>query len=265
MNLGFKIKRFIKQQPFKRPQTHAVTMTCTVPKNTVHGYTIIPVPLNTSYQHFKNLSLSPTLGHELHTVGTNYCYVIANDLLKDSRNITLQYIVTVQPRQTKVRINPTVKKIYDYTISHLTYGNAIRGLYSYEESMQKLCVDCGGFSSVMQKLLSDEGITSRIVSGFWTVNNSNAMHAWLEYEHSADVWIPLDASTDFLGRQGRTYKTGGCGYVGSDRIVVSTGSHHNVHYKSLHTTLDILQTPITILPDNSVEYIEEYLFSTTRI
>lgn len=265
MKLGFKIKRFIKQQPFRRPQTYNVAMRCTVPQNTIHGYTVIPVPLNTSYQHFKNLSLSPSLGHELHTINTNYCYAIANDLLKNSRNISLQYTVTVQPRQASIRINPTVKKIYDYTISHLTYGNAIRGLYSYEESMKKLCVDCGGFSSVMQKLLHDEGINSRIVAGFWTMTNSNAMHAWLEYEDSKNVWIPLDASTDFLSRQGRTYKTGGCGYVGSDRIVVSTGSHHDLHYKSIHTTLDILQTPITILPDNSVEYIEEYSFSTTRI
>ncbi len=264
MKFGFVIKRFIRQRPFKRVNSYLVTTTCKIPVSLTAGYTVIAAPLDTPYQHIKNITLSPTLKYDLITIGSNQCYVIANDLLKESRCISLQYSATVKSRFPHVEVNPIVEKVYDYTLSHLTYGNAIRGLYSYEQSMKKRCVDSGGFSSVMQKLLADEGIRSRIVAGFWAGYEKSTMHAWLEYEHSENVWVPLDASTDFLSRQGRTYKTGGCGFVGSDRIVLSTSSHHDFTYKSIHTSIDILQTPISIQSDNSIKYIEDYSFSTSR-
>lgn len=265
MNSLFHIKRIIKQRKFWRPHTYSVHMTVSVPVRHTTGHTLVALPQETPYQQPSTIVLSPTSPSVIQSVGSNQCLVIANDLLKESRDFTVEYTVAVQPRHATVPIHPTVRSMYEYTLRNLTYGNPIRGLYSSEESMQKKCVDCGGFSSVLQNLLKKEGINARIVAGFWAGYDQSTMHAWLEYEHSPKLWVPLDASTDFLQQHKRTYKTGGCGFVGSDRIVVSLGSHHTFTSHSVSTTIDILQTPIIITDDGKTDFIDHYSFSTTPL
>lgn len=261
MNPLFHIKRIIKQRKFWRPQTYTVRITVSIPASITTGYTLLAPPQHTTYQQYNNVTLSPIVQPTIHTIGSNQCYVIANDLLKESRDISFECTVAVQPRRTQHAIHPTIKKIYNYTVRNLTYGNPIRGLYSNEEALKKKCVDCGGFSSVLQSLLKKEGIHSRIVAGFWAGYDRSTMHAWLEYEHAPNEWIPLDASTDFLQQRGRTYKTGGCGYVGSDRVVVSVGSYHTFEFDSISSTIDILQTPIVIEPNKKIQFIDQYSIS----
>lgn len=265
MNPIFHIKRLIKQRKFWQPQTYQVNMSVSIPALYTSGYILLALPHDTAYQRYSNVVLSPIVQPVVQAIGPNQCYLIANDLLKEFRSISLEYTITVQPRRAPNHIHPIVKKAYEYTLDNFTYGNPIRGLYSYEESMQKKCVDCGGFSSILQGMLKKEGINSRIVAGFWAGYERCTMHAWLEYEHSPNEWVPLDASTDFLQRQGRTYKTGGCGYVGSDRIVVSIGSYHSFEFDSISTVIDILQTPIVIQPDGVIEFIDQYSFTTTSL
>lgn len=274
MSLVFFIKRYIAQRKFWQQRTYAVTFVCT-PIFDV-GVTILTLPLETSYQQLITpVSLSPTITHHTKKIGENMVYLIANDLFVKATQLTMKFTVTVSPRHrsprpisprhNKALVDPVIKRIYLEVMQELTYGNPIRGLYSYEQAMKKRCVDCGGFASVLEKRLRDEHIEARIVAGFWAGYDDNTMHAWVEYLDSTGRWIPLDAATDFLSQQGRTYKTGGCGYVGSDRVVLSVGSHFNLDIANTNTKLDILQTPITVTPDNAISYIDDYSFSTKVI
>ncbi len=90
-------------------------------------------------------------------------------------------------------------------------------------------------------------IPARIVAGFWVGYNKNTMHAWCEYMLPDKTWIPIDASVYQLYKQQRSYKFGGNGYVGSDRIVVSENSDFDISINDKRSiNVRILQTPIAV-------------------
>ncbi|OGY59010.1 MAG: hypothetical protein A3E61_02055 [Candidatus Colwellbacteria bacterium RIFCSPHIGHO2_12_FULL_43_12] len=150
--------------------------------------------------------------------------------------------------ETNLKI--VLKKIYEYVVNNLKYGNPIDDLYSFEEALSGKPVDCGGFDSLLGSLYMSLGIPARIVSGFWAgemeVQAHKKMHAWLEILLPNDVWFPLDPSVDYLRRQGRTKKSGGFGEVGSDRIAFSVGSDIPLRIGDTEKTYDIFQHPIVV-------------------
>lgn len=151
---------------------------------------------------------------------------------------------------TETNLRIALRRIYEYVINNLKYGNPINDLYSFEEALSGKPVDCGGFDSLLGSIYMSLGIPSRIVSGFWAGETEaqayKKMHAWLEILLPNDVWFPLDPSVDYLRRQGRTRKSGGFGEVGSDRIAFSVGSDIPLRIGDVEKTYDILQHPIVI-------------------
>ncbi|MBI5079067.1 transglutaminase domain-containing protein [Candidatus Wolfebacteria bacterium] len=161
----------------------------------------------------------------------------------------------------------TVLKLYEFARDYLTYGNPIKGLYSFKEAMLKREVDCGGFTSFFGSLCMAKGIPSRIVSGFWAAHRNHnggqpPMHAWAEFMLPDGRWIPADPSVEHLLSRGRTDKSGRFGFVGSDRVIFSRGSDILLEIEGKKITADILQNPIVIAEkgDNSVKI--EFVFST---
>lgn len=147
------------------------------------------------------------------------------------------------------RVIEVARKLYEFTIDYLTYGNPIKGLYSFKEAMAKREVDCGGFASFLGSLCMAKGIPSRIVAGFWAAhhNHNNGqppMHAWLEFMLPDGRWLPADPSVGHLFARGRTNKSGGFGFVGSDRIIFSRGSDILLEIEDKKIAIDILQNPI---------------------
>ncbi|PJE58042.1 MAG: hypothetical protein COU81_02915, partial [Candidatus Portnoybacteria bacterium CG10_big_fil_rev_8_21_14_0_10_36_7] len=150
-----------------------------------------------------------------------------------------------------------VKKLYNYVRDTLKYGGPIEGLYSSQDALSKSEVDCGGFSTLLCALLVSRGISARIVSGFWAGYADNGMHVWVEYLSDSGRWIGVDASSDKLFRQGRSYKSGHFGFLGSDRIAMSVGCGLIMESKE---QVDILQNPIVTasLGEQSCKWISEF-------
>ncbi|EKD76531.1 MAG: hypothetical protein ACD_43C00071G0004 [uncultured bacterium] len=88
------------------------------------------------------------------------------------------------------------------------------------------------------------------------------MHAWIECLLPNGQWLALDPSVEYLRKQGRTNKLGGFNEIGSDRIVMNTGSHHTVRLGSQTITMDIIQTPTFIATNGDFEYIKNYKILT---
>ena len=89
------------------------------------------------------------------------------------------------------------------------------------------------------------------------------MHAWLECLLPNSDWLPLDPSVAWLRRAKRTYNLGGFNQIGSDRIVMNTGSQHDIQLPGLRLTLGIIQTPLFVKTTGDIEYIQTYQLKTT--
>lgn len=135
------------------------------------------------------------------------------------------------------------KKVNQYVIDNLKYGQPILGLYPAEQAVQLKEVDCGGFSSLFVALMNFFGIPARIVSGFWAGYSDNAMHAWAEFMLPDGKWIPVDPATEQLRQKKRTKKFGFFGKIGSDRIVFSLGCDVPICISEQEHFVDILQNP----------------------
>ena len=143
----------------------------------------------------------------------------------------------------------TLEVLYNQTLDYLTYGNPIPGLYSTIDALRLGCVDCGGFSTYLGALAQACGIPSRLVSGFWVGYHHNEMHAWVESLLPDGTWWPMDASVDWMRRRGRSRKHGGFGHIGSDRVVISVGTNHQLRYQGREYNVGMLQLPM-LLNDN---------------
>lgn len=200
---------------------------------------------------------------EYHAIDLPQQYLQSNQLINIQDDNIQQLVEPILQRYTAVMDITTA--LYELVLKTLTYGNPIRGLYSPQQALQKRCVDCGGFSSLLIALYRACGIPARLVAGYWAGYKNNDMHAWMEFMLPDGTWIPIDGSTDYLRRQQRTYKTGEFSFVGSDRIVYSTGLNHTVEINGAELSLDILQTPISIDMDNKVLYSDSFSFATEKI
>lgn len=152
----------------------------------------------------------------------------------------------------------TIAAAYRYVLHHLRYGNPMRGLYDSQTALTHIAVDCGGFDSLLVTLLRASGIPARLVAGYWAGYAKNGMHAWAECVLPNNEWLPLDPSVHQLRNQKRTMKSGGFGWVGSDRIAVSTDCDHAIALSTEDTQprrttqLDILQTPVLLQENGEI-------------
>ena len=159
----------------------------------------------------------------------------------------------------ETNLSSSLRKLYDYVVENLEYGNPVKGLYAYNYALENKTVDCGGFDSLLGALCRSRGIPSRIVSGFWAEGGISEaykkMHAWLEVLLPNGEWLPLDPSVEHLEKRGRSGKEGGFGITGNDRIAFSCGSDIPLNIGEREMSVDILQNPIVFAEggDNSVE------------
>jgi hypothetical protein len=164
---------------------------------------MIPVPITTEYQEIMPIFKERAMSFD----------VVLN--AGENKFVSVPFSARVVPRRYKNLIPPEIIRANEFVIEYLTYGNPIDGLYTAREAREKRIVDCGGFDTLLQDELKKEGFKSTVISGFW---NDGKMHAWIEI----DGGIPADPSVEYLRRHGRTKKSGELGFVGSDRIAIST-------------------------------------------
>jgi len=139
---------------------------------------------------------------------------------------------------------PTIlHNLNEYVINRLHYGNAISGLYSTRDALEKEMVDCGGFDTLFIALARVLGIPTRLVAGFWAGYRTNPMHAWVEALLPDGQWMPIDPSVEHLARRGRARKGGKLGFSGSNRIVFSYGADIPVEVNNQTLAVPILQNP----------------------
>lgn len=152
-------------------------------------------------------------------------------------------------------ISEYLRHCYDHVVSSLSYGHPILGLYSSTEALKLPRVDCGGFDALLGSLLLARRIPARLVAGFWA-NADVGMHAWLEARLPDGRWLALDPSVDHLARAGRTRRTGGFGFVGSDRIACSFGSDLPVVVHGQTYAVPLLQHAVWLRPKQPVQLLE---------
>jgi len=153
-----------------------------------------------------------------------------------------------------------VKKLYDFTLNYLTYGQPIDGLYPYNQALNEKITDCGGFSTFLASLFQSQNIPSRLVVGFiikknflidflstfnfyFLTFNSLMMHAWLEILLPNNQWFPLDPSLDWRRKKGQTKRQGGFGFIANDRLVTSFGCDFELEIEGKNYKIDLLQQP----------------------
>ncbi len=191
---------------------------------------VIPLPLSASYQTITPRFDEPKM----------LCELELNPGQEEVISVPFQ--ARVEPRRASENVITQVMKMCnEFVIGYLSYGNPIDGLYTAKEAREKRVVDCGGFDTLLQDELQKKGIQSNVVAGFWS---DGKMHAWLEIEGT----IPVDPSVEYLRRQGRTKKSGRLGFVGSDRIAISSGG-------------EFLQHPFLLKEDKDITY-EKHFYCT---
>lgn len=195
--------------------------------------------------------------------------------LADSRHIQTHHL-TIKELARKLKsetrsISDIVKRINEYVIRRLDYGNPIVGLYDSLEALTLKKVDCGGFDTLMIALCRAAGIPARLVNGFWTgyengdaaSPNKNDMHAWLEIQMPSGEWIPADPSVEQLYRLGRSKKLGEIGQTGSDRIIFSYGCDYSLDVNNQEIPVEILQKPLLHTSDPQIEITQEIICQKT--
>lgn len=190
-------------------------------------------------------------------------YLMPNRYL-DSDNFVVKKLYHKIAEKNSGKISEIVRMFYNYVVDNIKYGKPIEGLYSAKDVLREECVDCGGFCSLLGSLYKIAGIPSRIVSGFWAGYERNNMHVWLEFMLPNGSWVPADPSADSLFRSGRSYKSGGLGFVGSDRIALSRGCDFELMVLGKNDfKIDILQNPVVRAGagDKSLSAQNEFLVS----
>lgn len=153
-----------------------------------------------------------------------------------------------------------IQAFNEYVITHFTYGDPMKGLYSAHDAFAKRVVDCGGFDTALCALCISRGIPARIVSGFWAGRQSKEMmHAWCEIMLPEGTWIAADPSVEYLVRNGRDRtRSGRLGYIGSDHITFSIGCDIPIDVGVQSVRADILQHPFLSAEQNGVTLESSY-------
>jgi len=178
-------------------------------------------------------------------------------ILNDSR---IKSIIQSQIKNT-YSSGEKIKQLYNYVKNRLSYGNPISGLYTPNQALSLDCVDCGGFVTLLCSLLHSVDIECYPVFGFFAGYKKNTMHAWIEVPLENGDVFPLDPSSDKLFDEGRSFKSGGLGWVGSDRIIFSKGSDFPLSINTSSAQIDILQNAFCY-PANDKLTLETNLHTT---
>lgn len=272
---------------------------------------IFSLPLSNHYQQIKNLKIQSNNYQILQEKRWGNEIIIFNDVknipqitfdfypksyqtnipefffLKDYQNKKLKIInnrfingndLKIKKLAAKVigkekNIKKIAEKIYDFTLSYLTYDKPIEGLYSYKQALNEKITDCGGFSTFLASLLQSLNIPTRLVVGFLIkesflkkiLNTFHVlrftlyyfkfyvprfmfhdllMHAWLEFQLPDNIWFPLDPSIEWRRNKGLTKRKGGFGFIPSDRLVISFGCDFKIKIDKITKELEILQNPV---------------------
>ncbi len=177
-----------------------------------------------------------------------------------------QSIIKDEPRLERI-----IKKLYDYTLKTLSYGNKTKGLYTYKQALEEKTTDCGGYSNLLISLLQSVKIPCRLVVGhmvmpgrvkstlsqipeqipclapfslFGLTFRSFYMHVWVEVLLPNESWFPLDPSIEWQRSHHRTKSEGGFGHIPADRLVLSYGSGFTYTIEGKDYHVDLLQYPI---------------------
>lgn len=177
----------------------------------------------------------------------------------DKKIKTLSFRLTKNSRSSSDKI----KTIYSFVKNALSYGSPIEGLYRPDQAYRLPCVDCGGFVTFFISLLAATSISSLPVFGFFANDKKNSPHAWAEIKGRREEAIPFDPSAEKLFEEGRSFTSGGFGWVGSDRIVLSRGCDFKIKLDNKIIRVDILQYPLVIPKDKEIKV--ALLFKTKRI
>lgn len=171
---------------------------------------------------------------------------------------------TVRKTMNKeLRLDYIIRALYDHTLSYLSYGNPIDGLYSYKEAYTAQITDCGGFSTYLASLLQAVNIPCRLVVGFvlkprcfgnllfkFDIGILNFdlinIHAWLEVLLPDNSWFPLDPAVEWRRNHKLSNRRGGYGNIPADRLVVSFGEDFKIEISNHSYNIDLLQKPILI-------------------
>jgi transglutaminase-like putative cysteine protease len=147
------------------------------------------------------------------------------------------------------KLIPLMKKMYDYVVSTLRYGDPIDGLYSYKDALSRDKVDCGGFCMLLSSLLGVFHVPHYLAVGYligWGSEKKLSQHVWLEVVMPDGTIFPLDPSQDQRRATGHSSRWGGFGYTGSDRLVVSYGNDIALKIEDKEKTEALLQHPLSI-------------------
>jgi len=156
-----------------------------------------------------------------------------------------------------------LKKLYQFTLSYLTYGKPTDSLYPYQQALKEKTTDCGGFSTFLASLLQSQNIPCRLVVGFLLPNNffkkifsvlnlrylmldDLLIHAWLEVLLPNKSFFPLDPAIEWRRIKSLTKRKGGFGFIPADRLIVSFGCEHKIKIRNKIYCIDLLQKPIKI-------------------
>lgn len=172
-------------------------------------------------------------------------------------NQKINHIAASQTQQSRSDYE-VMRALYSFILSRLTYGSPIKGLYSARESLTLKHVDCGGFVTLLASLFMAKNIASVPIFGFFAGYPKNPMHAWLHVKTEDDLPIPFDPSSDLLFRASQSFKSGGFGWIGSDRIAFSYGCDYEIVVDGKKTAIDILQNPLVLPQEAAVSLSTEF-------
>jgi transglutaminase-like putative cysteine protease len=266
-----------------------------VPGKAGRNHSVFPLPQSNEYQDVTNLSITPqgstltdTFGNKILVMENTTDIHFQADLKSLEKEIDKNMTLSdYQKEDTDLYMAPDafingsdktiidltdevvgdtknvyeiVRKLYDYTLTYLTYGKPIEGLYTYKQAYDERITDCGGYSTLLSSLLRARGIPTRLVVGHIVTHGplgtvlaaigmktysmeSLLMHAWLEVLLPDKTWFPLDPSMEWRRNHNLTTRGGGWGAIPPDRLVLSYGEDITITVDHKQHTFPLLQHP----------------------
>ncbi len=283
------LKKFLEQLrlvSYTKNLTHRITYRVAVTREKFETL-VVPLPISTHSQKVENLTINPepkkiieddvyrVAAYSQQDLKNQKEVVIKFNVLKEPMiysgdtsfmlsdykskfEITTKYTNSLDPEIRELakgisgdekNVLVVAKKLYDYVLDSLTYGDPIEGLYSYKDALAREKVDCGGFCMLLSSLLGAMEIPHYLAVGFLITHNPEkqlSQHVWLEMVMPDGGVFPLDPSIDWRRRHGKTTRWGGFGYVGSDRIIFSYGHDFEIKIGNVKHDFELVQNPVAV-------------------
>lgn len=256
----------------------------------LNKYVIWRATLSTAQQmvfgYDVDLNIKPQEYHFSNTLNLKYTPQQQDSLSNHLRSCF--YIKSDDPRVKEIYNNikkhqqehpfQILKRLNAYVIERLRYGKPIEGLYTSMDALDMGVVDCGGFNTLLAALARCAGIPTRLVMGFWVgypafvvpgfwlIDPKNNMHAWLECMMPDGSWVGADPAVEQLVNNAKAFQSGRLGFLGSDRVAVSTGCELvlDIGDGEFYST-DILQNPIVISEYGRKSFEKKISFESIRL